>query len=126
MNAAQRDPSAPLLTSEDRPGAPPVERLTPDGLRPVCSEEVAALSLPRDACGQGGFSDEGQQQVLSADQPRDNGEGANPEGQTRRGIPPGRDVREDGLNAQQEAGYCPTPVGTTRSPGTPPPPPPRA
>ena len=78
MKAAPPAPSAPLPSSENHPGAPPVEPLTPDGLSPVCSEEVAALSRRRDACGQGGFSDQGQQQVLSADQSRPDEKGAYP------------------------------------------------
>jgi hypothetical protein len=64
MNTVPPKPSIPAGSSQDAPGAPITERLTPEGLRPICSEEVTALTSPRDNCGQGGFSDAGQQQVL--------------------------------------------------------------
>lgn len=69
MNSAPLKPSARPPGSKDACCNLPTERLTPNGLRPVCSEEIRALSQPRDNCGQGGFSDQGQQQVIIQDSP---------------------------------------------------------
>jgi hypothetical protein len=78
MNAASRELSPPVRTSPAPPDSDAVAPLADAGFRAGCAEEGRALSRPRDAYGQGGFSDQGQQQVLSEENQLNQEKAANP------------------------------------------------